>query len=220
MDYFGDESGHLKGVIQGDCEICVLAVVGGDRMSCGRCPKQAVRRVDDIAEAKWNDLLDKQKRRLFECFADNDHLEFGYGIFHRDQLKSLPNSHLLFQDVTLPPAWDLALAGYAYGEILFEMDADKERRATFAFDRISSAKQSEAVEKHLSRFVPDVKSDYVGSRQEHGVQAADCLAGAVAEDWKYGTDWLDYLDGNIVTRANHAALAQLQHDLTQYETGP
>lgn len=220
MDYFGDESGHLKGLLQGDCEVCVIAVVGGDRVACGSCPKKTVRRVDDISEARWYDLFDVQKRRLFECFAENDHLQFGYSIFRKRQLESLRKSHLLFQDVDLPPPWDLALAGYAYGEILFEMGAREENLATFTFDRISSQKQSEKVADHVSAFVDVDNIFYEGSRQVAGIQAADCLAGAVAEDIRKGTEYMDRLDDDAVYECTPTSIAQLEHDLHEYDTGP
>jgi len=220
MDYFGDESGHLKGVLLGDCDVCVIAVVAGDRVSCSRCPKKAVRNVDDIPEAKWHDLLDKQKRRLLQCFAETDHLEYGYVKFEREQLHSIDNYHLLHQDVSLPPSWDLALAGYAYGEILYEMGVPEENMTTFTFDRISSKKQSEKVANHFQDYVSDVNTFIRGSRESKGIQAADCFAGAVADDLRHGTDWLDYLDQDRITTCTYSSLAKLEGDLYRCETGP
>ncbi len=216
MDYFGDASGHFKGVLQGDCEVCVVAIVAGDQVSCGRCPKRTVRRVDDIPEAKWHDLLDKQKRRLFECFADNDHIQFGYAVFRQEQLKSMDDYHLLYQDVSFPPKWDLALEGYAYGEILYEMGADEDGRPVFEFDRVSAKKQSEKVENHVKTFVPDINTFIKGSRQSNGIQAADCLAGAVSEDLRKGTNWLDYLDSEDVVECSETSLIQVENDLTSH----
>lgn len=220
MDYFGDESGHLRSVLKGHCEVCVVAVVAGDRVACGRCPTKAVRRIDDISEAKWNDLLDHQKRRLFECFADNEHLSFGYATFTQEQLQSLTKYHLLYQDVSFPPDWDLALTGYAYGEVLFEMGAPDEQLSTFTFDRIASTPQCKAVAEHVHHFVPGTKVYFEGSRKSSGIQAADCLAGAVAEDIKRGTDWLRYLNGHDVYECSPASLVQLENDLSKHRTGP
>jgi len=214
MDYFGDESGHFKGVLQGNCEVCVVAVVAGDRISCGSCPKKTVRRIDDIPEAKWNDLMEHQKRRLFECFADQDHISFGYATFTQDQLYTLENYHRLHQDVEFPPAWDLALKGYAYGEILYEMGADTEDISVFEFDRVASKKQSEAVVEHIHSFVPGTNVFYKGSRKIAGIQAADCLAGAVSEDLRKGTDWLSHLTDQEVVECSETALIQLENDLT------
>lgn len=208
MDYYGDESGHFKGVLQGDCEVCVIAIVAGDRIDCARCPKRAVRDIDDISEAKWADLFDVQKRRLLECFVECNSLEFGYSLFTQQQLHSLENYHLLYQDITFPPAWDLALAGYAYGEILYEMGVPDDGRALFRFDRISSQKQSEKMVDHIRHFVPDVNIRYKGSRQSPGIQAADCLAGAVAEDHKSDTEWLSYVERTDITECSATSLIQ------------
>lgn len=220
MDYFGDESGHLKSVLQGNEQVSVMAIVAGDKIACAKCPKKTVRNVTDIDEAKWNDLMDKQKRRLFECFADNDYLTFGYAKFTREQLKSVDNDYLLFQDVEIPPAWDLALAGYAYGEILYEMGAREDDRPLFRFDRISSQKQSEHVLDHIKHFVPGVQVMYGGSKQIKGIQAADCLAGAVAEDHKKGTAWLDMLNDDNIVECSYLSLAQLESALHECDTGP
>lgn len=215
MDYFGDESGQFKGVLNGDSEVCVIGVVAGTKIDCMRCPKRTVRRVDDIPEAKWNDLMDYQKRRLFECFAEQDHLQYGYALFNRDKLHSMENYHLLYDDVEFPPSWDLALSGYAYGEILFEMDVLDDNRASFEFDRISSQKQCDAVKNHILHFVDLQNVYYSGSRESGGIQAADCLAGAVAEDYKKDTDWLDYLEGDDVVKCSSASLIQLENRLTE-----
>lgn len=216
MEYFGDESGHFKGVLNQDCEVCVLAVVAGVRIDCQRCAKKTVRRIDDIPEAKWNDLLDHQKRRFFECLSEQDELQFGYAVFDREKLHSMDEYHLLYQDIDLPPAWDLALAGYTYGEILYEMGAPDEQRAILEFDRISSKKQCEAVVEHVEHFVPSANIFFDGSRQNHGIQTADCLAGGIAEDIKKGTDWKDYLDSDSLYECSSTSLIQLERDLVNY----
>ncbi len=214
MRAYGDESGHLRGLLNGDCEVYVVGIVAGTQLDCFRCPKATVRRVTNIPEAKWNDLTDVQKRRLFECFASTDGLQFGYAVFTKEQLHTLQNYHLLYQNVSFPPAWDLALTGYAYGEILFDMGlVDHYHRPVFTFDRISSRPQCEAVRTHIHQFVPTLRVQFNGSRQVHGIQAADCLAGAVAEDQKHGTDWLDYLSDHTVIETYATALVQLENDL-------
>jgi hypothetical protein len=219
-DYFGDESGHLRGLLNGGCEYCVIAVVEGDQIAASRCPKQTVRDIEDIAEAKWHDLLETQKRRVIECLADQDPLKFGYAVMERSKLHTMENYHLLHQNVCLPPDWDLALLGYAYGELLFEMGAQDESIATFRFDRVASKKQSDDVIEHVEHFVPSVGGDHASSHQVHGIQAADCIAGAIAEDEKRGTDWLSYFDDDDLVTATNTALIQLEKDLSEYETGP
>lgn len=220
MDCFGDASGHLRGVLQGDCEVYVAAVVAGDRIGCGRCPKRIVRRINNFSEAKWSNFEETQKRRLMDCFAENSHLRFGYAAFTRDQLETLTYAYLLYQGVDFPPAWDLALEGYAYGEILFELGAREDGRVQFEFDRIASRKQSEAVAEHVQHFVPQTRTFITGSRQSHGVQAADCLAGAVAEDFRSGTTWLDHLADHDVVECSHTSLIQLEKDLSNVRAEP
>jgi hypothetical protein len=220
MQAFGDVSGHFKGLLNNDCQVCVAGVVFGDTVTAGRCPKKSVDQVTDIDEAKWNDLLDKQKRRLFECLQDQDHLEFAYALFTKEPLEKFQKSHLLYQDVSLPPAWDLALTGYAYGEALFENGARESNRVIFEFDQVISKPQGRAVKEHVQHFVPDCNAFVKGSRKSSGIQAADCLAGAVAEDYKRDTDWLDHLDDDKVSRVGAAALAKLENDLYEYDTGP
>lgn len=50
-------------------------------------------------------------------------------------------------------------------------------------------------------------SEIEGSRQSHGIQATDCLAGAIAEDYKRGTNWLDYLlDRDVTERSANSPI--------------
>ena len=167
-------------------------------------------------------MKDVQKRRFFDCLSDQqDSLTYGYAIVRQKHLESLEKYHLLYQDSELDLEWDLAFTGYVYGEILFEMEAQKEKRTTFTFDRVASKKQSEKVAAHMDKFVQGLKSYYAGSRQKHGVQAADCLAGAIAEDERKGTNWKDKLDDrNVVINAKSNALIQLENDLVSQNTGP
>lgn len=216
MQCFGDVSGHFRGLIKGHCDVVVVGVVVGDMVTAGRCPKKTVREVKDIPEAKWNDLKEVQKRRLLECFAENDLLRFGYALFTRDHLHTLKNHYLLHQNVSFPPAWDLALTGYAYGEILFEYDAVDLSRVTITFDRVASKPQSQAIATHIQQFVSQANPFIKGSRESAGIQAADCFAGAVAEDHKRDTSWLDYLDSDRIVETNHTALVQLENQLSDH----
>jgi len=214
MDGFGDVSGHFRGLLNRECEVVVVGVVMGPRIDAQRCPKKAVRNVQDIKEARWNDLTITQKRRLLDCFSDNENLQFGYSKFTRDKLVRLHSHHLLFQNVEFPPAWDLALTGWAYGEILFEHDAMEERRVIFTFDRVASKPDSNKVVDHVETFV-SVNDFAADSQSSPGVQAADCFAGAVAEDHKRDTDWLSYIDDDRVTDCTSQSLVQLEHALTE-----
>lgn len=198
----------------------VAAVVGGDRIRCGKCAKQAVRRIDDLPEAKWNSLKNTPKRRLIDCLADRQSISLGFARFTQDKLKTLNNYHLLYQDVSFPPDWDLALEGYAYGEILYEMGARDERRPIFEFDRVSSRRQSESVRNHVEEFVPETNVSFQGSRQNSGIQTADCLAGAVAEDFKSDTEWLSEISDRRITNCSSFSLIQLEQRLSEHSTAP
>jgi len=213
MDAFGDVSGHFRNLLSAECEVAVVGVALGDGILAGRCPKQTVRNVTDIAEARWNDLTDVQKRRFIDCIADEERLDFGYAKFTRDQLHSLKNHYLLHQVGGMSPAWDLALTGYAYGEILFEAGARDETRNVFKLDRVGSKPQSQVIADHISQFIPNVNPFIEGSRKSAGIQAADCFAGAVAEDHKRGTDWLSEISDDRIVRAGSTALIQLESDL-------
>ena len=214
MEYFGDVSGHFKGLLTGDCDVVVVGVISGGRMDCTRCAKKAVKQIDDIPEAKWHGLTDVQKRRMYDCFADQDRLEFGYARFTEEMLQTMNNYHYLYQDISFPPDWDLVLTGYAYGEILYDMGAQQTRHPVFEFDRVASKPQTIAVKEHTEEYVPDVNVFSDGSRQNPGIQAADCVAGGFAEDVKNGTEWRDALDDGDVTQASYSSLAKLETDLS------
>lgn len=215
MDAFGDVSGDFRSLIKHHCPVVVVGVVMGDRMGASRCPKQTIRRVDDVQEAKWRNMNDVQKRRCVECFAANDSLDFGYALFTADDLHQLKYHYLLHQEVSFPPDWDIALTGYAYGEIMFEYGAKEERRVLFEGDRMASKPQWEAMVDHIQQFVPQVNAFMKGSQETPAIQAADCLAGAVAEDYKRDTNWLGEIDNDRLTSCSSTALIQLQNDLAE-----
>lgn len=217
MECFGDVSGYFRGLIQHDCEVVVVGVVIGDRIAAARCPKKTVRNVTDVKEAKWNELTDTQKRRMVECLADNEHLDFGYALFTADHLHKLQCNYLLHQEVSFPPAWDSALTGYAYGEILFEYDVADERRVIFYIDNVASKTQTDDVIDHVTEYVDLTKPFIADSADVKGVQAADCLAGAVADDFKNDTDWLSYIDPKIITEVTYNCLTKLETDLVDHD---
>lgn len=216
MEAYGDVSGHFRGLLNGSCEVVVVGVAVGDELLAGSCPKKTVRRVDDIPEAKWHSLTDVQKRRFIDCVAEQDRLEFGYATFTRDSLNTLKNHYLLHQNVSFPPDWDLALTGYAYGEVLYEYGAKDESVAAFFLDRVASRSQGEAVCNHVKKFVPNINPFLKGSRESSGIQAADCIAGAIAEDSKNGTNWMGAIDSSRLKNCGSAALVQLENDLDDH----
>jgi hypothetical protein len=217
MECFGDVSGHFKSLIKHNCEVVVVGVVIGDKVAAARCPNKTVRDVTDIKEAKWNDLTDLQKRRMIDCLADNPHLEFGYSLFTAEQLHTLKNHYLLHQDVCFPPDWDLALTGYAYGEIAMDRGVGDEPRLLYHIDRVASASQTEAVLNHIQQFVEMDQGVIADSARVKGIQAADCFAGAVAEDFKRDTNWLAEFNDSQITEASKTSLIQLENDLVEYD---
>jgi hypothetical protein len=165
-------------------------------------------------------MTDVQKRRLFECFAGQDDLQFGYATFTRDQLHTVDNYHLIYQGLRGELDWDLALTGFAYGEVLFEFGAPDEQRVVFEFDRIASKPQTRLVGEHVETFVDSANWFGTHSEDNPGIQAADCLAGAVTEDYKFDTNWLDYLADEDCYEVSAASLIQLEALLAEYEAGP
>ncbi|WP_265109163.1 DUF3800 domain-containing protein [Halosolutus halophilus] len=217
MQGFGDVSGHFRSLINGHCDVVVVAVVFGDIIQAGQCPKQTVRNVSDVEEAKWSDLTEIQKRRFIDCLAENDDTELGYAKFTREQLQTLTDQYLLYQDVSFPPDWDLALTGYAYGELLFEQRARDARRVIFEFDHVASQSDSADIASHIEEFVPNSDPKYNSSHSSSGIQAADCFAGAVAEDHKRDTNWIDAIDNDRITSCSETSLVKLENDLDNYD---
>jgi hypothetical protein len=163
-------------------------------------------------------MLPKQKRRFLERVGDEDGLSFGCAIYDRQRLMDLECYHHLFNDVCFPPTWDLALTGYAYGEILFEHGANDDRRQIFEFDRVASTKQSQAMVDHIQEFVPAVRTYIEASHNSAPIQTADCIAGAIRETkMDRGEDWSDLLTDLNISRCGSTALVQLEQDLYEYD---
>lgn len=222
MQAFGDVSGHLKSVLSKEDPYCVVGVVIGGKIPAGRCAKKTVRNISDIKEAKWRDLLPKQKRRFLERLREEEELSFGCAIYDRRSLMGLECYHHLFEDVCFPPDWDIALKGYAYGEILFEHGCDQEQYRPFELDRVASTEQSRAIVHHVRAFVPDIQPSIRASHDSAPIQTADCIAGAIRETkMERGEDWSRLLGDLDLSRCGSAALAQLENDLHRYDrTGP
>lgn len=145
-------------------------------------------------EAKWYDMQFKEKRRFYECFNDfNPPLSYGYATFTKDDFTKLKNHYKLFEDVSFPPIWDVAIRGYAYAHILAEMGAIN-HRSVFKFDRPSSKKEGDKIAEVIGNLVPSVAASHHSSRSLRGIQTADCLAGGIAEEMKGGEPWLNHID--------------------------
>lgn len=218
MEFFGDESGHLRSLLGGACELFVLAVVGGDLMACSRCPKRAVRNASDLAEAKWSDMTDVQKRRMVDCLRDSD-LSFCYVAIRESDLRDLDDHYLLFQD-RLHLDWDLAVMADAYAEMLAHLAPNSSSCYPFTFDQMIGKRQSDEVADAITERLPAFDVDHAGSRQVRGLQTADCFAGAVAESLRGESDWLAQLDDANVTCTTEYALISVEKRLHDVKTDP
>ncbi|MEZ3116580.1 hypothetical protein RYH80_11745 [Halobaculum sp. MBLA0147] len=219
MPYFGDASGDLRGVIHGNCEVYVAGVVAGETNECRRYAKRTVDDVRDVPEARWNDLFQEQKRRLFGRLADS-RLEFGVATVTSHGLHQLADAHLLY-DGRFDLEWDLALRARAYTELVRRLDDHTEAtRDTLTFDRVASARQSEAIRERIEELSSTLSAEFRGSRQEKEVQTADCLAGAAAADHKRDAGWLDRLGSERVVRCGGHVLDEFELRLHVYEVEP
>jgi len=210
MDLYGDESGHLRSLLQGDDEIFVLAVVAGNREWCLRCPKRAVRRVTDIEEAKWSDLTLAQRRRLVDCLVECEPtLSFGYVAIERSDLRQLRRHYRLYED-DLTYGWDLCVIADCYATLV-EALLQGTGTHTFTFDRLFSKKMSAKVVEAMDEMPPELDIHHDDSRKVTGIQTADCLAGAVRDDWLGKQNWID--EFGTVNDVTDSALATVEKRL-------
>ncbi len=212
MYAYGDESGHLRSLLDGNCDVFVLAVVAGEQHNCGACPKQAVRRIPDLDEAKWSDLMEYQKRRVVDCFTDQKRdLSFGYIALSRSDLQELDNSYLLHQDRAFDRDWDLSVIGHGYTHILRHI-IDDGKHIDFTFDRRFGKAQSDQVNQTLYQSGLDMSTRHKSSHGTRGIQAADCVAGLVAEEYRDGRRWIDELHERM-TDLSHEFVGLLNDEL-------
>lgn len=196
MKIYGDESGHLRSLLNGQCDIFVLATVAGDEYDCGSCPKRAVRRITDLEEAKWNDMSENQKRRTIDCFSETDQeLRFAYITLTLEDIQDLSNSYLIHQERAFDIDWDLAVIGHAYAQLL--ADFSGAINPDFIFDRLFKQKQSDQIATVIEQNCTGVGVSHQSSHQVRGIQAADCIAGAISETCQFKHDWLGHLDAEI-----------------------
>lgn len=216
MELYGDESGHLRSLLDGEEDLFVLAVVAGNEECCMRCPKRAVRSVQNIEEARWSDLTDVQRRRLIDCLTDCEpDLSFGYVAIQRKDLLSLDRHYRLYED-DLQYAWDLCVIGDCYAELIGQLVED-DAYSTFTFDRIFSKKMSNRIAEIIEETITNPSILHENSHKAIGIQTADCFAGAVREQLLEERTWLDRFQD--ITCATEFALAGVERRLYE-ETGP
>jgi hypothetical protein len=215
--YFGDASGDLRGLRDQNCQVYVVSVVRGEVHECRRCAKRTVQQVENVPEAKWNNLREVQKRRAFDILAESD-LDFGIAKITWVELHQLDDAYLLHEG-RFRRDWDIALEARAYAEIV-SMLGTESTQIDFTFDRVASASQSDDIVEWIKQINPQIFPDFTGSRQEHGIQTADCLAGAVAEDHKRGTTWVDKISDDRIAICDETVLSNFQLQLHTYESDP
>lgn len=215
MPYYGDISGSLKGLISGDDELCVAAIVGGDVDDCCRCPKQTIRNVADIEEARWYNLLDTQKRRFVDCLRSNRKcLDAGYAKIRERDLQKLSGSYKIYQPDYIPE-WPILFRSDIYFEILNSL-TDTNSRDWFYPDRIHSPKQCELLEDELNEYLPQFNISTACSRQKKGIQTADCLAGSIRETEIGRTDWQPIIKKGFLSEdRSDWALNKLEYRLSE-----
>jgi len=216
MRIYGDESGHLQSLLDGECDVFVIAVVMGKKHTCSKCPRRAIERVRNLEEAKWSELGSTEKRRFIECFADADSdLTYGYVVLDRSDLISLSGSYLFHNDTLSEEGWDLTVLGWCYAELIQQLKSDW-GRIRFTFDKYFHQPQSEQLEELVSqRTVDRVSVSYATSHSEKGIQAADCLAGAVSDCARGKAGWLQSLPATAVENATEGTLAAIQNELLE-----
>jgi hypothetical protein len=217
MELYGDESGHLRSLLEGDEDLFVLAVVAGEPERCMRCPKRTVRNVTNIEEAKWSELTDTQRRRMIGCLAECGlNLSFGYVVIEQSDLLQLQDHYRLYED-DLRYSWDLGVIADCYASIGEELLQSKGNH-TFTFDRLFSKKMSKRIIETMAETTPELEVRHADSRKVTGIQTADCLAGAVREDWLREQNWLDEFEE--VSNVTESALATVEERLLDLKTGP
>ena len=109
------------------------------------------------------------------------------------------------------------MTGWTYGEILFELESTCDNRLEFTFDHVASKSQFAEIAEHINKYVDLTKVNFSSSHQEYGIQAADCFAGAIAEDFKHGTNWREQIGVDRICESSYSSLTILQNALDNYE---
>lgn len=122
MHLYGDESGHIRSLLDGTDSVVVIAVVAGNKNACMRCPKRTVSRRNELSEAKWSKLETTEKRRFIECFSDNrGNITYGYISLSRIDLVGMRASYLLHDNENFEYDRDVSIMAWCYAELITQM---------------------------------------------------------------------------------------------------
>lgn len=154
-----------------------------------------------MEEAKWSDMSENEKRRAIDCLNEKQRgLHFGYVALEEDDIQELSSSYLIYQDRAFEIDWDLAIIGRGYSQLLSALRSRTGSKPRFTFDRLFGVAQSEQIADVVRKEHGELTIGHGSSRQVQGIQAADCLAGAIAETCEERHDWLDEFDAEIACR--------------------
>jgi hypothetical protein len=201
MPAFGDESGNFRNLLSGNEPYFVLAVAAGERTACGACAGRTIRLSDSMKEAKWNDLVDVEKRRFLESVSDRS-VQVAYAVAERSDFDRMRHSYALYDETRMHVRPTSFVTGAMYAALLLSFE---ESVRTFEFDKVWSDDISAAVVDVLNEVGTSFDATPVISSQSKGVQTADCAAGAVREHalsggWQSALrDWSDESEYALAT---------------------
>jgi len=125
-------------------------------------------------------------------------LSFGYISLASGSLDSLDESYLLYQNRVFEIDWDAAIIGLGYATLLDEILPPSTQQHKLTFDRLFSKSVSENIADVVRDTNPDVDVAHATSHSTRGIQAADCVAGAVAERIRGEEKWFHELQPGLV----------------------
>ncbi len=219
MPAFGDESGHLRNLLTGECPRYSLAVVVSDIHTCRGPAKRLVKRVSNLTEAKWNELNALQKRRFWDNLCGRD-VQVAYLSVDRDRLHSMDPDHLLYRDGLGGFDTDMFTVGVFYAALVNELRLGEQRMGPLTFDRQIGKRQCDEAASVLKTRAEGVQVAHADSRTEKGIQTADCVAGAVSEHHDEGEAWLGDTGSVSVVDGTDYAMASLEKELAVLEAVP
>ncbi|MFC7081837.1 DUF3800 domain-containing protein [Halorussus caseinilyticus] len=141
-------------------------------------------------------------------------------VLESSNLRALSNLYLLYQDRTFEISWDLAVIALGYSLVLSPIVESANTNLSFTFDRLFGTKQSNQIVQRLGDEHPEIEVQHATSHGTTGIQAADCIAGAVADSYRNGRNWFEgtNVDVNFQTRELLTRMDQLLRD--ENKTGP
>lgn len=204
MRVYGDESGHLRNVLEGDEEVFVVGLVAGERFEC-QGPATRLTKGTRRSEARWSELTNPEKSDFIDHLDDrSENLQIAYAAPSQREFNELARGWRLYRDTKIEGYdWDLYVQGVLYAAVLEEM-FDGRAPDTY-IDRLYARQQWEAMTEIIEAHKDSVEVDGSDSQQYAGIQTADCVAGAVRDRKLERQDFLSDFDGDIIDATDSAA---------------